>query len=45
MLNMAGISSKRLKYVGNELDMWKMESICEKRFQYAKNYLDMRKTD
>ena len=41
MLDMAEISSKRLKYVENDLDMWEMDYICGERFKYVRNYLDV----
>ena len=33
---------KRLKYVGNDLDMRQKALICEKRLKYVTNSLDVR---
>ena len=41
MLDMAEISSKRLKYAANDLDMWEMDCICGKSFKYLRNFWDV----
>ena len=42
MWEMAQVSDKRLKYVGNDLDMWELAKICGKFLRYVGNGLSMK---
>ena len=41
MLEMAEEFDKRLKYVGNDVYIWKMAQVLEKRLNYVGNDLDL----
>ena len=38
---MAEVFEYRLKYVGNDVDLWEIAKICEKRLKYLINGLNM----
>ena len=42
MWELAEVFEKRLKYVGNDLDMWEMAEICGKWLEYLTNGLTSR---
>ena len=41
MWEMAYVFEKRLKYVGNDVDLWEMAKIYVKRFKYLTYFLNM----